>query len=104
MSKIEDIVHVEREAAEMLRRAQVEADTIKREGQAEAERIVEAARRQRLNEEKAITAEYDARIAEENTRMQSELDTLLAERQKAFDTHASSVTEWVVRRLMSMQE
>jgi hypothetical protein len=104
MSKIEDIVNVEREAAEMLRKAQAEADTIKREGQSEAERIVEQARQRRLNEEKAIMAEYDARIAEEDDRMQSELDSLLAKRQKSFDTHVSQVTEWVIRRLMDLQE
>ena len=104
MSKINDIVTVEREAAEVLQKARDEADAVKRTAQAEAEGIVEQARRQRSSEEKAIAAEFDKRIAEEDAAMQEKLDILLAERQKAFDAHAAEVTDWVIGRLITGEQ
>jgi len=101
MSKIDDIVSVEREAAETLQKARDEADAVKRKAQAEAESIVEQARRQRSSEEKAIAAEFDKRIAEEDAGMQKKLDILLAERQEAYNAHAPGATEWVIDRLIT---
>jgi vacuolar-type H+-ATPase subunit E/Vma4 len=101
MSKIEDIVTVEREADEALQKARDEAEEVKRKAKAEAEGIVEQARRQRTNEEKAIAAEFDKRIAAEDAEMQANLDTLLVERQKAFDAHAAGVTDWVISQLIT---
>ena len=100
MSTINDIVNVERAAAERLNTARQEAETIKQAGQAGAEQIREAARKQRMEEEQAIKTEFEQRWKAEEEQMQVELEKELARRRKKYETHAAAIVDWVTERIL----
>ncbi len=101
MSTVEDIVKVEREAAAQLSAARKKAETIKRDGQAEAQQIVTAARAKRSQEAESILAETEKRLAEADACAAKRLQSHLSARKDRFARQAPHVIDWIINQILS---
>ncbi len=100
MSTIEEIVKVEREAEARLKSAQTEAETIKNNGKADAEKIIAEARSRRAGDEKAYFENIKVQINEDAEKKQKMLDAELKKSKEFFDEKAPETVKWLVDEIV----
>jgi len=100
MSTIEKIVQVENEAEAYLVAAQKESEEIKKNGKAQAERIVAAARAKRIDDEKTYFENIEKKINEISDINKKELEAKLKSREKRFNEKANQTAKFLVNQII----